>query len=203
MEQYSEQYSETITTIFAVADEESGRPARRRNPSRVGELAEAAFLYKAAGLDFGVAKPWNSERYDFIIDSGARLWRVQLKCTEVLRARGYDVQPIYNVYGKGKMVYTAEDIDALAVHITPLDVWYVLPVEDFAPPQEPPLLPQQRLQARPLRTLPRSLAPPPPMTQEPVSVRAGDSRVAQPSLAFLLSRVPRSSSAWAGIFFPG
>jgi len=162
MEQYSEQYSETITTIFAVADEESGRPARRRrNPSRVGELAEAAFLYKAAGLDFGVAKPWNSERYDFIIDSGARLWRVQLKCTEVLRARGYDVQPIYNVYGKGKMVYTAEDIDALAVHITPLDVWYVLPVEDFAPPQEPPLLPQQRLQARPLRTLPRSLAPPP------------------------------------------
>ena len=161
MEQYSEQYSETITTIFAVADEESGRPARRRNPSRVGELAEAAFLYKAAGLDFGVAKPWNSERYDFIIDSGARLWRVQLKCTEVLRARGYDVQPIYTVYGKGKMVYTAEDIDALAVHITPLDVWYVLPVEDFAPPQEPPLLPQQRLQARPLRTLPRSLAPPP------------------------------------------
>src|SRR5207244_11807514 len=103
MEQYSEQYSETITTIFAVADEESGRPARRRrNPSRVGELAEAAFLYKAAGLDFGVAKPWNSERYDFIIDSGARLWRVQLKCTEVLRARGYVVQPIYNVYGRGK-----------------------------------------------------------------------------------------------------
>jgi len=176
MEQYSEQYSETITTIFAVADEESGRPARRRrNPSRVGELAEAAFLYKAAGLDFGVAKPWNSERYDFIIDSGARLWRVQLKCTEVLRARGYDVQPIYNVYGKGKMVYTAEDIDALAVHITPLDVWYVLPVEDFAPPQEPPLLPQQRLQARPLRTLPRSLAPPPPMTKT--------SRVPRPRLS--------------------
>jgi len=132
-EPYSEQYSETITTIFAAADEEPRRPSRRRNPSRVGELAEAAFLYKAAGLDFGVAKPWNSERYDFIIDSGARLWRVQLKCTEVLRARGYDVQPIYNVYGKGKMVYTAEDIDALAVHITPLDVWYVLPVEDFAP----------------------------------------------------------------------
>jgi len=93
-EPYSEQYSETITTIFAAADEEPRRPSRRRrNPSRVGELVEAAFLYKAAGLDFGVAKPWNSERYDFIIDSGARLWRVQLKCTEVLRARGYDVQP--------------------------------------------------------------------------------------------------------------
>src|SRR5207244_12676333 len=134
MKQYSEQYSETITTIFAVAHEESGRPARRRrNPRRRGGLAEAAFLYKAAGLDFGVAKPWNSERYDFIIDSGARLWRVQLKCTEVLRARGYDVQPIYNVYGKGKMVYTAEDIDVLVAHIIPLDIWYVLPIEAFAP----------------------------------------------------------------------
>jgi len=135
MEQHSEQYSETIAIIFAAADEQPGRPnRRRRNPSRIGELAEAAFLFKAAGLDFGVAKPWgNSERYDFIIDSGARLWRVQLKCTEVLRARGYDVQPIYNVYGKGKRVYTAEDIDALAVHITPLDVWYVLLIEDFAP----------------------------------------------------------------------
>src|SRR5712692_6592815 len=133
-EPYSEQYSETITAIFAAADEESRRPARRRrNPSRIGQLAEAAFLYKAAGLDFGVAKPWYSERYDFILDSGARLWRVQLKCTEVLRARGYDVQPIYNVYGKGKRVYNAEDIEALAVHITPLDVWYVLKVEDFPP----------------------------------------------------------------------
>ena len=38
---------------------------------RRGEIAEAAFLAKAASLGFGVAKPWgDSERYDFIIDSG-------------------------------------------------------------------------------------------------------------------------------------
>ena len=36
-----------------------------------GEAAEAAFLAKAAGLGFGVARPWgDSERYDFIVDSG-------------------------------------------------------------------------------------------------------------------------------------
>src|SRR3989442_9994947 len=45
--------------------------------------------------------------------AGRRLWRVQLKCTEVVRARGYDVQPIYSIYGQGKMVYTADDIDCL------------------------------------------------------------------------------------------
>jgi hypothetical protein len=35
-------------------------------------------LHKAAALGFGVAKPYgDSERYDFILDSGERLWRVQ------------------------------------------------------------------------------------------------------------------------------
>jgi len=60
-------------------------------------------------------------------------WRVQLKCTEVVRARGYDVQPIYSIYGQGKMVYAADDIDVLVAHIIPLDIWYVLLIEAFAP----------------------------------------------------------------------
>src|SRR6184192_3062333 len=33
----------------------------------------------------------------------------------------------------GKMVYTADDIDVLVAHIIPLDIWYVLPIEAFAP----------------------------------------------------------------------
>jgi len=113
-------------------------PAKSRhrldNTKRKGELSEAAFVLKASSLAFGVAKPWgDSERYDFILDSGHRLWRVQLKCTDALRARGYDVQPIYSIYGQGKRVYTANDIDVLVVHIVPLDVWYVLPVAAFSP----------------------------------------------------------------------
>src|SRR6266568_908148 len=127
---------------------------KRVNTKRKGELSEAAFLFKAAGLGFGVAKPWgDSERYGFILDphcpdshnhdshnndsrdhaAARRLWRVQLKCTEVVRARGYDVQPIYSIYGQGKMVYTADDIDVLVAHLIPLDIWYVLPIEAFAP----------------------------------------------------------------------
>jgi hypothetical protein len=94
-----------------------------RNTKRTGELPEAAFLLKAETLGFHLAKPWgDSERYDFILDTGPRLWRVQLKCTEVVRARGYDVQPIYSIYGKGKIVYTADDIDVLVAHILPLNV---------------------------------------------------------------------------------
>jgi len=47
------------------------KTARRHetNTKRRGELSELAFVYKAAGLGFGVAKPYgDSERYDFILD---------------------------------------------------------------------------------------------------------------------------------------
>jgi hypothetical protein len=110
------------------------RPPIHRNTKRTGELSEAAFLLKAETLGFHIANPWgDSERYDFILDTGSRLWRVQLKCTEVLRARGYDVQPSYSIYGQGKIAYSADDIDVLAAHIVPLNVWYILPIEAFAP----------------------------------------------------------------------
>jgi hypothetical protein len=70
----------------------------RRNPKRRWELAEAAFLLKAQNMGFRVARPWgDSDRYDFILDSGGRLWRVQLESTEVLHLRGYEVQSICGV----------------------------------------------------------------------------------------------------------
>jgi hypothetical protein len=44
------------------------------NSKRRGELAELSFMYKAASLGFGVAKPYgDSCRDDFILDSGERL----------------------------------------------------------------------------------------------------------------------------------
>jgi hypothetical protein len=113
--------------------EEAPELQRRKNPKRSGELSEAAFLLKAQTLGFRVLKPWgDSERYDFVLDSGGRLWRVQLKSTAVLHSRGYEVQAIYGVYGKGKAGYTADEIDVLVVHIRPRDVWYVLPMEVVA-----------------------------------------------------------------------
>jgi PD-(D/E)XK endonuclease len=105
-----------------------------RTTKRTGELSGAAFLLKAETLGLHVSYPWgDSERYDFILDAGPRLWRIQLKSTEVLRARGYDIQPSYAIYGHGKVAYTADDIDVLVAHIIPKDTWYVLPVEAFAP----------------------------------------------------------------------
>jgi hypothetical protein len=90
------------------------------NTKRTGERSEAAFLNKASSLGFGVAKPWgDSERYDFILDNGRQLIRIQTKCTNSLRARAYETRATYSV-GKGRAVYTRKDIDFLVAHIIPL-----------------------------------------------------------------------------------
>jgi hypothetical protein len=45
-----------------------------------GELAELAFMRKAASLGFAVARPCgNSDRYDVVVRSGNTFWRVQIK----------------------------------------------------------------------------------------------------------------------------
>src|SRR3989454_8622401 len=110
-------YSVVLPVLTGAAEREKGWRLRR-NPKRAGEISEAAFVLRAHSLGFLVAKPWgDSEKYDFVLDAGSKLWRVQLKSTEVVHARGYEIQPIYSVYGKGKAGYTAEEIDALVVHI--------------------------------------------------------------------------------------
>ena len=106
---------------------------RGGNTKRTGELSEAAFLLKAESLGFKLAKPWgDSERYDFILDNGRRLWRIQVKCTAYLRLGGYDVQPVHTDQTH-KAAYTPDDIDFLVAHIIPLDVWYVIPIDAMGP----------------------------------------------------------------------
>jgi PD-(D/E)XK endonuclease len=97
-------------------------------PKRRGEVSELAFFYKAAGLGFGVAKPWgDSERYDFILDSGQRLWRVQVKSGCHHHNRYYDLHA--SCGNAQKTMYTSEDIDIFVAYLVPIDVWYVIPVE--------------------------------------------------------------------------
>ena len=113
------------------------RPAPRRpralrggvpgNPKKQGELAELAFLHKAGWLGFVLSKPYgDSARYDFIVDAGGRLSRVQVKSASVCRDNAYKI-----CSGRGhssKRGYTARDIDFLAAYVFPCDAWYIIPV---------------------------------------------------------------------------
>jgi hypothetical protein len=109
-----------------------GKPQKGTDKQR-GELAEMGFLFKASGLGFGVARPWgDSERYDFILDSGERFWRVQVKSTYVARAHSYTVHASGYTGGKRK-AYTSKQIDVLVAYIVAENIWYVIPVAAFVP----------------------------------------------------------------------
>ncbi|MFZ0771518.1 MAG: group I intron-associated PD-(D/E)XK endonuclease [Candidatus Sulfotelmatobacter sp.] len=109
----------------------------RPNTKRTGERSEAAFLYQASQRRFAISKPWgDSERYDFILDNRPQptvhLFRIQIKCTDSLRAGAYETRATYSV-GKGRAVYTKRDIDFIAAHVIPLNIWYIIPVEVCTP----------------------------------------------------------------------
>jgi hypothetical protein len=136
---YQRRANQTVTALANFArDRQANEDARIgtkttmvRGPlwtKRRGEVSELAFFHKAASLGFGVAKPWgDSERYDFILDSGQRLWRVQIKSACHHFNRRYDV---HARRGNGeKAGYTCADIDILVAYLIPIDVWYVIPVE--------------------------------------------------------------------------
>jgi hypothetical protein len=126
----------------------SPKTARQREVTtkRRGELAELAFVFKAASLGFGVAKPYgDSERYDFILDSRAldssaldfptndvsgKLWRVQVKSTTTLLNGLYRINAHRRVQGRA-IAYRPSEVDFLVAHIIPEDAWFVLPIEDI------------------------------------------------------------------------
>ena len=93
-----------------------------------GELGELAFSHKAASLGFGVAEPnGEDEAYDFIVDSGQRLWRVQVKSIYRSYRRGYRASCRHS----NNDHYKAEEIDFVVAYIVPREIWYIIPVNSI------------------------------------------------------------------------
>jgi hypothetical protein len=72
-----------------------------------------------------VSKPWVEERYDFVLDSGYRFWRVQVKSTTSNVPPGYLVR----FMGKNQAPYNDREIDFALAYLVPEDAWYVFPVK--------------------------------------------------------------------------
>ena len=93
---------------------------------RRGEMAEAAFVAKAVSLGFGVAKTWgDSDPFDFIVQSGGKLLKVQVKSAHCV---GEDGTYSIRAHGHDMKAYRADQIDVLVAFVVPLNVWYVFPV---------------------------------------------------------------------------
>lgn len=114
-----------------------------RDAKRQGERAELVFAERAMRQGWTVSKPYGeSAAYDFIVDAGGVLRRVQVRSVGVERAGTYRVSG--GKGGSGKTGYTAEDIDVLAAYVAPCNTWYLIPVEAFAPAKSIHLCPQRR-----------------------------------------------------------
>ncbi len=101
--------------------------ARELDNKHRGEIAELAFMRKAATLGFAVAKPWGDcDRYDMVVRAGKIFWRVQVKSV-------WGISPARTHYrvkttGNRKSTYSSDQIDFLVAYLFPKDTWYVFPV---------------------------------------------------------------------------
>jgi hypothetical protein len=90
------------------------------------------FMVKATTKGLIVAKPYgDSHRYDFLVDSGKRTWRVQVKSSTCTRCRAYTVNAYWKTTRK-HMPYLPSKVDFLAVVILGTDIWYLIPVRALA-----------------------------------------------------------------------
>src|SRR5438876_9857881 len=76
-------------------------------------------LSTTASLGFIVAKPYgDNERYDFVVDSGQRLWRVQVKSTSYLHSGSYRVLALLHLR-RQTVTYQPSEVDFLVAHVIP------------------------------------------------------------------------------------
>jgi hypothetical protein len=98
-------------------------------------------MHKATSLGFPLALPYGHlHRYDFIVESGKNLWRVQVKTSKYMIRGLYRLCIYHNAHGMGH-AYTESKIDFVAVYIIPEETWYILPARE--------VLGRQKLQFRP------------------------------------------------------
>jgi len=117
----------------APGETESARPKVRKDTKRWGDIAELRFTLKAASLGICASKPYGDRRpYDFLVECGQRLWRVQVKSvftTNIGVGRSGFPVAVSQHRRRGRATYTAEEIDFIAALVAPHDAWYVIPVD--------------------------------------------------------------------------
>jgi hypothetical protein len=87
-------------------------------------------MHKATSLGFPLALPYGHlHRYDFIVESGRNLWRVQVKTCGYMERGLYCLNLNHRPKGM-RRPYTESEIDFVAVYITPKKTWYILPVRE-------------------------------------------------------------------------
>lgn len=87
-----------------------------------GDTAEVLFKLRALEKGLIPSTPYGLRRYDFIIDNGKSLLKVQVKMANSISRGSFQ----FNISPNGKG-YTLEQVDVIACYLAPLDQWYIIP----------------------------------------------------------------------------
>ncbi len=114
-------------------DWDRASPKERHDTKRWGDVAELTFVLKAASLGMTASKPFGDRRpYDYLVECGQRLLRVQVKSVfttrHVKNRFGFNISVSQHRDG-GRAHYTADEIDFIAAFVAPHDAWYLIPVD--------------------------------------------------------------------------
>lgn len=96
----------------------------------IGLGAELRFHCEAVDRGLIVSIPCGEQIYDCIVDSGERLFKVQIKSTSKERFDKKDKFRVLLTSGNAKRPYTSKEIDVFAIYIIPLKIWYFVPQSD-------------------------------------------------------------------------
>lgn len=66
--------------------------------------------------------------FDVITSHNGNLLKIQIKSTTTESGDGY--RAMVSRGSKSKQKYTKEQCDIMAIYIVPLDIWYIIPIED-------------------------------------------------------------------------
>ncbi len=78
-----------------------------------------------------VAQPYGTiYPFDFIVQGGQNLWRMQVKAITHMRERGLYAMITRRNQGNRLRAYGKSEVDFVAVYIIPEKTWYILPVRE-------------------------------------------------------------------------
>src|SRR5207248_8329637 len=108
-----------------------------------GEWADVCFMQAALPRGYPLSRPLSAHSaYDFILDTGARLLRVQVKSTSHPHGGVFHINASRGF--RRKRAYRRHEIDFLAAYLIPLDLWYIIPVAALGSVKTINLFPQRR-----------------------------------------------------------
>lgn len=96
-----------------------------------GYVSEQKFIVEAMEQDIIISKPVTiTEIYDFIVDVGGVLYKVQVKKSWV-DVKGRNIVSIRSSYPRSEVRHslTDSDVDFLAVDCREEKSWYIIPIE--------------------------------------------------------------------------